>query len=555
MTATSEATMRDPSTMQTGQQPTAGEAIRHREREIGEVLIRHGLVFLARVLGFEHLISLEAHLRGREVTDELATAPVNLRLALEELGPTFTKVGQLLSTRGDLLPAEYRQELEKLQDAAPPVAFEAIRESVERELQVGVDSAFVRFDSRPLAAGSIGQAHAATLHDGSEVVVKVRRPGVVEEVQQDLAVLENCAARASRHWAAAASYDIPGLMREFAHEMRAQLDYLQEGRNAERFTTNFAGEPMVRIPKVFWDLTTSRVLALERLEGSKVTDLEALDAAGIDRHALAERAAHISAKMVFEDGCFHGDPHPGNFFVEDSGRIGIVDFGIVGALDEGVRDQLQSVLIALSRQDPDRLAASLIALRASSGAVDRSRLREDLSPLLARYAGQAVGSIDVRRAIADMLEVARRHSLCVPRDVSLLLRTIVLGEGIVERLDPGFSFTEALRPYVRRQLLAQLTPSALRRRLEQMGVDVAELAIELPGQLHRALGVLADGDLEVHLRAGDLEPLLARTERLGNRIAVSVVSAALINALAELLAARRARAERHSRRRRKRHGS
>jgi ubiquinone biosynthesis protein len=294
------------------------------------------------------------------------------------------------------------------------------------------------------------------------------------------------------------------------------------------------------------------VLTLERLEGNKVTDLEALDAAGVDRHALAERAAHVSAKMVFEDGCFHGDPHPGNFFVEDSGRIGIIDFGIVGALDEGLRDLLQSLLIALDRRDPDRLAAAMIALRASSGAVDRARLREDLSPLLERYAGEAVGSIDVRRAIAEMLEVARRHRLRVPRDVSLLLRTVILGEGIVERLDPGFRFTEVLRPYVRRQLLAQLTPSVLRRRLEQMGVDVAELAIELPGQLHRALGVLADGDFEVHLRAGELESLLARTERLGNRIAASVVSAALINALAELLAARRARAERNSRRRRKR---
>jgi ubiquinone biosynthesis protein len=538
--------------MQIEPRASAGEAIRHREREIGELLIRHGLVFLARVLGFEHLISLEARVRGREVTEELATAPVNLRLALEELGPTFIKLGQMLSARGDLLPAEYLQELEKLQDAAPPVAFDAIRESVERELQVGVDSAFASFDSRPLAAGSIGQAHAATLHGASEVVVKVRRPGVVEEVQLDLAVLENSAARASRHWAAAASYDIPGLMREFAEEMRAQLDYVQEGRNAERFAENFAGEPEVRIPRVFWDLTTSRVLTLERLDGIKVTDLKALDAAGIDRHALAERAAHISAKMVFEDGCFHGDPHPGNFFVEDGGRIGIVDFGIVGALDEELRERLQSVLIAFSRQDPDRLAASLIALRASSGEVDRSRLREDLSPLLERYSGEAVGTVDVRRAIADTLEVARRNSLRVPRDVSLLLRTVILGEGIVEQLDPGFTFTEALRPYARRQLLAQLTPSALRRRLEQMGVEVAELAIELPGQLHRALGVLADGDFEVHLRASELEPLLARTERLGNRIAASVLGAAVINALAELLAARRARAERHFRRRRKR---
>jgi ubiquinone biosynthesis protein len=524
------------------------KAMRRRERQIGEVLLRHGLIYLVDTLGVGRAITARAQVARAGSAGERVTPPADLRSALQELGPTFIKVGQLLSTRGDLLPDDYREELAKLQDADPPVALDAIREVVEHELGGRIEEAFESLEPEPLAAGSIGQVHAATLFDGSQVVVKVRRPGVVEQVQLDLEILQNWAARASRRWAAAEPYDIPGLIDEFAAEMRAQLDYLKEARNAERFAANFAGEPAVRIPQVFWDLTTSRVLTLERLAGMKVTDLDALDAAGIDRHALAERAAQISAKMIFEDGWFHGDPHPGNFFIEDSGRLGIIDFGIVGALEEALRDRLQILLLAVSRRDPDRLARALIALRASSGTVDRRRLRDDLAPLMDRYLGEAVGTVDLRRAIADTLEVARRHRLRVPRELSLLLRAILLEEGIVEQLDPEFSFTQALGPYARRQLLAQLTPSALRRRLGQAGADLVDLAIELPTELHRALEVLADGDFEVHLRAGELEPMLARGERLANRIAASVIAAAVINALAELSATRRARAERRSRR-------
>lgn len=524
------------------------KARRRRELQIGDVLLRHGLAYLAASLDFARGVTMRAQSGGRESRGELVTPPANLRAALEELGPTFVKVGQLLSTRGDLIPDAYRTELAKLQDADAPLAFGAIREAVEHELEGSIEESFATFESEALAAGSIGQVHAARLQDGSDVVVKVRRPGVVEEVQLDLEILQNLAARASRRWSAAEPYDVPGLIDEFAGEMRAQLDYLQEARNAERFAANFAGEPAVRIPQVFWDLTTSRMLTLERLAGMKVTDLDALDAAGIDRRTLAERAARISAKMVFEDGYFHGDPHPGNFFVEDGGRLGIIDFGIVGALDDTLRERLVSLLLAISRRDPNRLAAGLIALRASSGPVDRRGLRDDLAPLLDRYVGDAVGTVDLRRAIVETLEVARRHRLRVPRDLSLLLRTILLEEGIVEQLDPEFNFAQALGPYARRQLLAQLAPSALRRRLGLAGADLADLAIELPGELHRALGVLADGDFEVHLRASELEPMLARAERLGNRIAVSVLAAAAINAAVELLAARRSRHRHRARR-------
>jgi ubiquinone biosynthesis protein len=464
---------------------------------------------------------------------DIAKAARELRLALEELGPTFIKLGQLLSTRADLLPREYRRELTRLQDAAPPSPPEAIRKTLESELTGGIAGAFADFDPQCLAAGSVGETRAAVLHDGTAVVVKVRRPGVVELIERDLAIIVNLAARVSRHSASAAAFDVLGLAQEFADELRAQLDYVREACNAERFGVNFAAERDVRIPRVFWELTTSRVITLERLGGMKVTDRDSLDAAGLDRRSLARNAALVTAKMVFVDGLFHGDPHPGNFFVEADGTLGIIDFGIVGSLDEGLRAKLGRILFALERRDPKRLAAAMIALRGQGAPIDRAALEGDLAPLIDSYVGLSVGELGVGGLIRQLLEVVRRYRLRIPRDLALLLRTFLLEEGVVEELDPQFRLLEVLVPYARRHLFAGVTGAAVLRRLQDAGIDFAELLSDLPDHAHRLLSVLEDGGFDVHLRTAELEPMMARAERLGNRIAVSVLLAAVIDAVAQ----------------------
>jgi ubiquinone biosynthesis protein len=521
-----------------------GAARRHREREIIEVLTRHGLHALAGIVRFEHRD------RRRDPEIEHAGVPAvparELRLALEELGPTFIKLGQLLSTRADLLPEGYRRELSKLQDAAPPAPADAIRETVEGELAGGVAAAFAEFDPKPLAAGSVGEAHAAVLHDGTRVVVKVRRPGVVELIERDLEIIANLAARAARRSALAAAFDVIGLAQEFASELRGQLDYVREACNAERFAANFAGERGVRIPRVFWELTSSRVITLERLDGMKITDLEALRAAAVDRRELARNAALTMGKMIFVDGFFHGDPHPGNFFVEGDGRLGIIDFGIVGTLDDGLRAKLGRILLALDRRDPDRLAAALIAARVSGERIDRGALRDDLASLIDTYVGPGVGELSLGGLIGSMLDVVRRHRLRIPRDMSLLLRTVWVEEGIVVQLDQEFRPIEVLGPYARAHLFTGVTVSALFDRLQDAGVDLADFVGDLPGHLRRALDVIDEGGFDVHLRASELEPLMARAERLGNRIALSVLAAALIDAGTQLLARTRHRGRRRA---------
>ena len=476
-------------------------------------------------------------LLGHEPRAEPYTQPEHVRLALEQLGATFIKLGQILSTRPDLLAPEYQRELAKLQDAAPPVRGDLMAAAVAAELGRPVDEAFASFELEPLAAASIGQAHAATLHGGTEVVVKVRRPGVVDEIHQDLEILRNLAVRASRRWDVAADYDIVGLADEFADTLRAELDYLQEGRNAERFAANFAGDDDVHIPRVFWETTTSRVLTLERIRGINVSDLVALDAAAIDRRSLAERATRVIAQMVFEDGVFHADPHPGNFFIEPGGRIGIIDFGMVGEIDDELRRRLGALLLALVRQDPDRITTAVMQLSATQRTATRSALREDLHRLVRRYAGRPVGELPLAELTNQVLGIMRRHHLQLPRELALLVKALAMNEGLASNLEPDLRFGDVLAPYAQRLMAGELSPAALARAIQRAGLEATQLGIELPEQLRRLLD-LADRDgLELRLRSADVELVMARIERMQQRVVAGLIGAALAQAMVDLLVA------------------
>ena len=507
-----------------------------RSREIARILARHGLGYLAGVIGVERFLPFHKGLLGHARRAAPYTRPEHLRLALEELGVAFIKLGQILSTRADLLPPAYQTELAKLQDAAPPVAIEAVLATLEAELGRPVDAVFAHFDQEPLATGSIGQAHAATLADGTEVVVKVRRPRVVEQVEADLALLQNLAVTASRRSELADRYDVVGLAQEFAQTLRAELDYVQEGRNAERFAANFAGDPDVHIPRVFWETTSARVLTLERIRGIKISDLAALDAAGIDRKALAERAARVVLKMVFEDGFFHADPHPGNFFIESGGRIGLIDFGMVGEVDERLQDRLANLLLAIAAEDADQLVDAMLGLGVARGRVDRVDLRRDLARLLARYAGRPLGELAVGALVSEALTVVRRHQLQLPPNLALLLKTVVMNEGMGARLDPSFTLGSVLAPYAEQLLWRRFAPDRLARRLGRSAVEAVRLGTELPAQLRRLLGELERGGMEIGVRPAELEPVLRRLERLVNRVVLGILTAAFIVGLAMLMA-------------------
>jgi len=513
-----------------------------RAAHIALVLAHHELWYLIDVLDLGRFVPAHLHRSTTpyQKSPGLRTQPEQLRMALEELGPTFMKLGQMLSIQADLLPAEYQREFSKLQDATPTVPIETVREMIAAELGQPLEHSFATFDATPLAAASIGQAHLATLQDGTEVVVKVRRPGAAEQVDEDLKLLHSLASTASHRWEFANQYDVVGLVQEFDQSLRAELDYLREGHNAERFARNFAGESIVQIPQMFWETTTSRVLTQERIHGIKVTDLAALDAAGIDRAALSKHGARIFFKMVFEDGFFHADLHPGNLFIEEGGHIGLIDFGMVGVVDEQTRGELGLLLSGMIRQDSDRLVDALLELGTSRQPVNRAALRRDLEHLFSQFADQPLSALPLGAFLTDMLSLVRRYHLVLPSNLVLLLKTtIVVTEGIVVALDPSFNIVEALTPYVERLMLQQYAPSAWGRRLGKMIPDLAWLATEFPQHLRRLMGELEQGTLKFDIQPTGLEPVFKRAERIANRIVLGIIVAALIVGLSMLVSAYR----------------
>lgn len=510
-----------------------------RYRQIGATLRRHSLGFLAGILGVERLNPFRRGTNSAASGADASASPEHVRLALEELGPTFVKLGQLLSTRSDLLPSAYVDELAKLQDSAPPVPVDVIRDVIRRELGGEPEELFAWFDDAPLASASIGQAHAATLEDGTQVVVKVRRPGAVSQVQVDLEILQNLAMRASRTWELARDYDAPGITDEFAQTLRAELDYLQEGRNAERFAQNFELEPDIEIPRVFWEFTTSRVLTLERMSGANVTDAATLDAAGVDRKAVARRGADVVLKMTFEDRFFHADLHPGNLFIHDDGTIALIDFGMVGVVGEELRGHLGTLFIAIVRGNPDLLARALVSISVAGPSVDREVLRADLAAFLSRYRLRSLRETPFARMIAELFTILMDNRLRLPREMALLFKSLVMIEGLAVRLDPEFRLGEALEPYAQRLARERHSATVLAKRLARASADLGEVALEMPGVLRRVLDNADADGIQVHLRAAELEPLMGRAERIGNRLVAGMISAALITGIGGLVRSER----------------
>ncbi len=506
-----------------------------RSRQIAQVLLHHGLGYLVSTLGLERFVPFRREISRFGRPGRHYTRPERVRLALEELGPTFIKLGQILSTRADIVPPEYITELARLQDQAPPVEGALIEEIIVQELGCPLEKVFATFDPMPVAAASIGQAHAATLLSGEEVIVKVRRPGVVEQVEEDLEILQNLAITASRRWEGADHYDLPGLVQEFAHTLRAELDYIREGRNAERFAVNCAGDPLsIHIPRIYWDTTTDRVLTLERIRGMKINDLAALDNAGIDRPALADRAVRIILKMILEDGFYHADPHPGNFFIEPDGRIGLIDYGLVGIVDTRTQEQLVDIFLAITSQDAERLVDTMLMLGFTHQRVDRPQLQRDLESLLSQYYGKSYEEIDIWPVLTEALTIVQHHHLQLPSNLALLLKTLLMDEALGTLLDPTFNMTAMLAPYSKHLVQRQYSFDYWWRNVSRAGVDAARLGLELPQQMRRLLNELESGNIEVGVNTETLKPILTDVKQMVNRVVLGIIAAAFIVGMAIL---------------------
>ena len=513
-------------------------SVRHfrRYREIASVFLRHGLSF-----AFDHL-GPEWRPLGRAFRPRRAAAPLlaaqdlaaNLRQALEELGPTFVKFGQILSTRPDLLPPPYIAELSKLQDAVPPAPWEAIRDVLAQDLGRTPEEVFATIDPQPIAAASLAQVHAATLADGEEVVIKVQRPNILATIATDLEILA-ALARAAQATRLGRIYDFVAIADDFAFTLRNELDYRREGRNADRFRANFAGESHLYIPRVYWKYTTSRVLVLERIHGIKIDDIPALDAAGYDRHQVALHSARIIIKEVLEDGFFHADAHPGNFVVMPGEVIGAMDFGMVGYLRDRDRLDLIRLYIASVGLDADGIVEQLIRMGAAYVEVDREGLSRDIERLLTKYYNLPLKDIRAREVIEEIMPIAYRHHLRLPSNLWLLGKTLAMMEGIGLQLDPDFDIFAVSEPFVRRLAWRLALPRrAWGQELLRQGADWGDLISRLPRTGSRLLERAEHGEL-FQLTVKDTDRVLLGLDRLATRLALSVLIGALIIGLAILV--------------------
>jgi len=517
-----------------------GRGIRHlrRLRQIAQVFVGHGFGELVEALDLLPRRSLPGRLlrRLQRGVPRLG-APRRLRMALEELGPTFVKLGQVLSTRPDLLSPDFIAELARLQDTVPPCPWEAVREQIAKELGMPPEQCFANLDPQPLAAASLAQVHPATLADGADVVVKVQRPGIEETIETDLDILFDLARLLQERTPLGELYELPGIVEEFAVTLRGELDFYREGRNADRFRTNFAHEPYLYIPAVHWDMTTRRVLVLERIHGIKIDDVAALDEAGYDRRQVALHATRIVIKEILEDGFFHADPHPGNFMVLENEAIGAMDFGMVGYLSRRDRTDLIRLYIYAIQLDEEGLVDQLVRMGVAGGRVDREGLQREVGRLLRKYQGLPLKALRAGEILQEAMPIAFRHHLQLPAELWLVGKTLAMMEGLGLKLHPDFDPFAVSEPYVRRFVLQMALPDEWGPPLLRSIGEWSALLTLLPRVGSRLLTQAERGELELILRHRGLEQALTRLDRLANRLSLSMLLAALIVGLALLVPA------------------
>jgi len=501
-----------------------------RYRQIVEVLVRHGFGDALSQLGLGRRLGLPLRLLRRDRAAEITRAQ-RVRLALEELGPTFIKFGQIISTRPDLLPPDFITELSRLQDHVPPERWEPIKACVEEELGQPIEEIFATFDPMPMAAASLGQVHAATLTDGQEVIVKVQRPNIERTIDVDLDILYDLARLAQNRTPLGQTYDLVEIAEDFAFTLHGELDYRREGRNADRFRENFDDEPYLYIPQVHWDYTTRRVLVLERIAGIKIDDVEALDAAGYDRYQIARHSSRMITKEILEDGFFHADPHPGNFVVMEGEIIGLMDFGMVGHLAPGDKADLARLYVIAMQQDVPGAADQLIRMGVVNQFVDRAALERDLRRMMHKYYGLSIQEFQVAEMLEEFMTVAFRHRLRFPSNMWLVAKTLGMIEGLGLKLVPDFDMFTFAQDFVRRYRRRMWLPTEWGPSMVRSASDMADLMLRLPKQTTRLLEQAERGQLEAQIRMPDLIQATDRLDRIANRLALSMLTAAFTIAI------------------------
>lgn len=501
-----------------------------RYRELLFVLIKYGFEDLIHTLNIDHYLRVGWQWFSRKHRGEFETLTraARIRLMLQELGPTFVKMGQTLSTRSDLLPKDILEELSKLQDNVEPFSGTRAKEILESELGRPVEEIFTWFDEKPMAAGSIGQVHRAQLQDGSEVAVKIRRPGIHKIVATDLDIMHDFAALVESRIDWGRLHKPSKIVEEFSKTFYRELNFDNEASNFERFDRQFEENEHVHIPSVYRDLSTEAVLTLEFIHGIKPRSAEFLRENGLDPKFIARIGAELLVDQVFEHGFFHADPHPGNILVMPDNVVCYLDFGMMGRLDRFSREHFADLLLSIIKRDEIKAVEILLKVTHGHSLVDRAGLEREIGALIDHYLFRPLKDLEVGVLLTEILELTVRHQLSIPAHYFLLMKAISQVEDLGSILDPDFDFAGYAEPLVRNILLKRYHPGRIAQGMYETGSDLLYLMKEVPGEVRELLKQAKQGKVKIEMEHHGYRPLLHTLDRVSNRISSSIVLAAMI---------------------------
>ena len=456
------------------------------------------------------------------------TLAERLRLAMEELGPTFIKLGQILSLRPDIIPEDFAKEFRKLQDEVPPFPASEAKEIVQSNLKSPPDKLFESFSDAPLAAASIAQVHSAVTRNGERVAVKIQRPGIRNIIETDLAILHDLATLAENRVSVLEIYHPVRLVEEFSKNIRRELDFYREGRNVELFKKNFHGDGTVYIPRVYWEYTTASVLTIELIDGIKVSDKEKLEKAGFDLKAISVNGANLLLKQVFDHGFFHADPHPGNIFIIDNNVIVPLDYGLVGYVEEEMKERIGNAFLALANKDVGRLIRSFIDMGVIEHTEDLVDIRTDLQDFINNYYNVPLDQIELGKTLIELISIIRKYHMRIPADFAMMTKALITVEGLGRELYPDFEMMSIAQPFIRRLLTKKFDPKKNIENLLEAGYDFNKLFRVMPSELASIVSKLNRGMITMKMEHKGAEKYISELDRSGNRLALSVVIAAIL---------------------------
>ena len=459
--------------------------------------------------------------------ESVASVYERLRLAIEELGPTFVKFGQIMSTRQDLLPPDLIMELKKLQDQVAPLPFSEIRKVIETECP-DHDRCFLSIEEKPLASASIAQVHRATLADGTPVALKIQRPGIKDIIETDILILESFAERVEYYYPQYQVYNPRGIVADFAVQIRKELDFIKDGRNADRLRVNMENLEKIRVPKIYWEYSTRHLLVMDFIDGVRVDHVEEIKAFGVNPGEIADRGFYAYLQQIFEDGFFHGDPHPGNLLVSRDGTLSFLDFGIVGVIYPERRFSFVHLLTAMIYQDPELMIKALEHLGITINEGDRDELKEDIYRAMLDSEGTAIGQYSFTSMSESLTETLRHYKIVMPQNLMLMLKVMVMVLDVGVTLDPSFNFAEKVEPYVRKIGRRENILDQVLYRASHSLLETIDGVFELPGNVNKTLRALSTGTVKIDIVDSDILKLQQSLDTTSDKLLIGLIVAGVV---------------------------